>query len=708
MLRLSIWLVLVLLVQAYSVANAQTPPRTSHVLLIGISDYSKSEGVSSLMGPLNDIMRVREVLQGKFRISDTSITTLLNQQATHSAIEKAFAQLAADAQAGDLVYIHYSGHGSTRPKTNETTWVSYGARNQNFLAPDNRDVVDKEINVWLQPLYHKVRAAEVEKKAPIDLVIVSDSCHSGTFARRIDTDGVTNVREVRPDLANDYPPISLAENSSSLPGIRIGAARDTELAVEFDPRTGSSCRDPEHCAGVFTWHWVEALKHAMPGERWEDVFKRTYAKVTNSSYVAQRPQREGHVDRSLFGSAFEAPNRTVVVTGIDAGNQTVQLGAGGASGVTKGSLYRVYRGADPSERDETELEILDASHGAISEARLLKGMIQQGDLVTEVQHAYQFNPTRLYVSSDLPNDQPLIQEIQEEIQGKKSGLLGFELVSSRAQAELLLYVLRPRKTATGQYDYAQSTRQRLPPSFLEQPPEVWVLTPQEQVLHDSMRIAFNDRQEGKRILRNNLRAFIWGRQVRQLESPGPASKISAQVFVLRPDAVCRAECFYAPNDKKREVLHKKIASYSLRETPIMVKRGDSLTFSLQNEDSQRSWYVYLFNIAPDGSVRAIFPPRTDNQETARLTGGARVDLNTMVARRWLRFDEPGVETIKLIASINPIDVSLLEHQGGYGKKGDWNPLEALLRAADRRSRDSQTIKIDDWGTMQTDFEVSVQ
>jgi len=711
MLKWSACLALLPLVLANSVSSAQTHIRASHALLIGISDYSASEGVSSLMGPPNDIARVRDLLKSKFRVPETNITTLLNPQATHSAIDTAFAKLADDVRAGDLVYIHYSGHGSTRPNTTETTWVTYGSRNQKFPAPDKRDVVDKEINLWLQPLYKKVRAAEAEKKAPIDLVIVSDSCHSGTFARSIDKDRMTSVREVKPDPAR-YPDLTSAESSSSLRGVRIGAARDTELAVEFDPRTGGDCKDPEHCAGVFTWYWVEALKQAMPGERWGDVFKRTYTKVTAGSFNAQRPQREGHVDRPIFGGEFEAPSLTVAVTGVDAGKKTVQLAAGGASGVTKGSLYRLYTGSNRSEKDDAELEILNASHGATSEAKLLKGTVQKGDLVTEVRHAYQFNPTRLYVAPDLPNDQPLIQEIQEEIQGKGTGtgLLGFELVSNRAQADLLLYVLHPKKNAKGQYDYGQSTRQRLPPSFPEQPPEVWVVTPQEQVLHDLMRIAFSNKQEGKRVLRKNLRAFVWSRQVRQLEALGSAPKVSVQVSVLRPDATCEPECLYAPDDEKRKAPHKKIASYVLREAPATVKRGDSITFSIRNEDRQRSWYVYLLNIAPDGSVCSIYPTRDDIQEKARLNAEQRVDLDTQEekVRAWLEFDEPGVETIKLIASTSPIDVRLLENEGGYEKRGGLNPLEALLKAADRRSRNSQGIKIDDWGTLQADFEVGVQ
>lgn len=57
MRRLSFCVVLVLSALVYSVSNAETLG-TSHALLIGIRDYSGSEGVSSLLGTPNDVVLV--------------------------------------------------------------------------------------------------------------------------------------------------------------------------------------------------------------------------------------------------------------------------------------------------------------------------------------------------------------------------------------------------------------------------------------------------------------------------------------------------------------------------------------------------------------------------------------------------------------------------------------------------------------------------
>lgn len=699
MIRITFYIVFLLLVQAYSSSHAQTSTRTTHALLIGIADYSGSEGVSSLKAPPKDIALVRDVLKEKFKVPDKNITTLLDQQATHSAIKKAFAELAAGVKEGDFVYIHYSGHGSTRPDKNERggydqTWVTYGSRNKNFQDPDNRDVLDKEINLWLQPLYQKARAAENEKKALIDIVFVSDSCHSGTIARRIDKDGVTNVREVNPD-PTPYPETAAVENSPSLPGIRIGAARDTESAIE-------TCEDPNRCYGVFTWNWVNALKEATPGARWEEVFKRTFTLVT-ADRGRQRPQIEGHAERPIFGGEFEGPRFTVAVTNVDTTKGTIRLDAGAASGVTKGSLYRLYTAAKSSQGDVAELEVTDARQAFTSEAKLRKGSVQVGDLFTEVRHVYQFNPTRLYVSGDFPKDlnQPLIREIE----GKAKDLSGFQLVSSRAQGDLLLYVLRPKKNAAGQYVYEQSARQRLPQSFRDQPPEVWVVTPQDQVLHDTMRIAFSDKDKGMGVLEKNLRAFAWTQQVRQLRAPGALPKVDVQVSVLRPDVTCSKDCFYAPSDTEHKTPHKKIVSSGLTNAHVVVKSGDAVSFSLKNGDIERSWYVYLVNITPDAQVRRVFPKEYANEDDALLQREERIDQSQ---KRWMRLNTPGVETYKLIVSSHPIDVRLLENENGFEKRADLNQLERLLRAAGRRRSEPEDIKVEDWGTLQADYEVLTQ
>ena len=40
-----------------------------------------------------------------------NITELVNQQATKAVIVNAFGKLASESKRGDIIYIHFSGHG---------------------------------------------------------------------------------------------------------------------------------------------------------------------------------------------------------------------------------------------------------------------------------------------------------------------------------------------------------------------------------------------------------------------------------------------------------------------------------------------------------------------------------------------------------------------------------------------------------------------
>jgi Caspase domain len=236
--------------------RAQADEPSKLALLIGVSNY-KPSGLVDLDGPLNDVALMRKVLQDRFGVPAANIQTLSNALASHSAIAAAFAELKAKLKRGDFVYVHYSGHGSTAADENDRrgedqTWVPYGARGSNAKGLDGLDVLDKEIGVWLRAI------ATVSP----NIIFVSDSCHSATVARGRSL----GVRGVAPAMARHPLLNKLPRDDTPLAGIRIGAARDFEPAVEFDPVTGGPCEHAKRCNGVFTWYWAQALERSQPGD----------------------------------------------------------------------------------------------------------------------------------------------------------------------------------------------------------------------------------------------------------------------------------------------------------------------------------------------------------------------------------------------------------------------------------------------------------
>ena len=204
-------LVSLLLLMVLTASHAKQREPKNYAILIGINAYPEGGGFSPLEGARNDVELVKNVLISHFAFNPDPkfMKVLVDENATHSSIQAAFEQVTAQAKAGDVVYIHYSGHGSQVADVSgdekdraglDSTWVSYGSRTSLMdeaadgggqksakrgggNSPvsgagatsdlDDYDVLDDELGNWLIKLSKKTDR----------IIFVSDSCHSGTITR---------------------------------------------------------------------------------------------------------------------------------------------------------------------------------------------------------------------------------------------------------------------------------------------------------------------------------------------------------------------------------------------------------------------------------------------------------------------------------------------------------------------------------------------
>ena len=101
----------------YAKVLAQSTPR-KRALLVGISDYKYASlngklGWNDLPGAVNDVDLQRELLVHRFGFQSGDITILKNKEAGRQDILRAMEDLVQWSKPGDVVVIHYSGHGST-------------------------------------------------------------------------------------------------------------------------------------------------------------------------------------------------------------------------------------------------------------------------------------------------------------------------------------------------------------------------------------------------------------------------------------------------------------------------------------------------------------------------------------------------------------------------------------------------------------------
>ena len=169
-----IFLLVVLLFLAGSISA-----QTRRALVIGIGEQ-KDKNWAKINGD-NDVLYVQRMLSNA---GCKDVRTLVNSQATKSGIVAAFKKLTSQCSVGDMIYIHFSGHGQLVTDVNgdeadgwDEAWIPYDAY-KNYCKEDKgeKHLVDDEINVLLTAIKSKI--GEQGK-----LLVVVDACHSGDSSR---------------------------------------------------------------------------------------------------------------------------------------------------------------------------------------------------------------------------------------------------------------------------------------------------------------------------------------------------------------------------------------------------------------------------------------------------------------------------------------------------------------------------------------------
>lgn len=91
------------------------------------------------MGKINgdkDVLYVDEMLKNA-KFKSVNIKKLVNQQATKTAIVNAFKSLMAQSRRGDVIYVHYSGHGQQMKDVHNDErmdWMSVGFHTMHIVS----------------------------------------------------------------------------------------------------------------------------------------------------------------------------------------------------------------------------------------------------------------------------------------------------------------------------------------------------------------------------------------------------------------------------------------------------------------------------------------------------------------------------------------------------------------------------------------------
>ena len=177
---LFIWVLILSMLCSPLVLSAQQ----KHALLIGISDYPQYDDTEASWAPIhgtNDIQLIAPILTEQGFV----INTLTNEAATRQAIDNSFKELESRVKAGNIVYIHLSGHGQAVEDVDgdeddgwDEAFIPFDAERryqENGYHGENH-LLDDELNGYLNNIRRKVGETGI-------VYVVMDACHAGSSYR---------------------------------------------------------------------------------------------------------------------------------------------------------------------------------------------------------------------------------------------------------------------------------------------------------------------------------------------------------------------------------------------------------------------------------------------------------------------------------------------------------------------------------------------
>ncbi len=341
------------------------------------------------------------------------ITTLLTPRTTtRTAILSAMQSLISKTQPGDIVYIHYSGHGSQIPDSSKPTGLDYALVPCDYKDPSDPSTVTN----WEQATNEISGAtlgsylAKISARHPSEIIVSIDSCHSGEPTRGACLKRGKSLREIQqwyvehtgksmPIKSRGGHQASFDSNVSkrgftegdihiTSPYVVLSACSDDEVASEYD--------DDGKYLGRFTYFLTQILSRASSGTTYQEISDQV-SSAFFQKFGDQTPQIEGSATNfRLFG---DSPSANVgIPIYVDPSGKYI-LRAGKLHGVTSGSTYAIYDPNSSTLDDAHKIaEGVIAPNGvrlATAQIELVKKLrpgLRQSDLggarAVEINHAF--------------------------------------------------------------------------------------------------------------------------------------------------------------------------------------------------------------------------------------------------------------------------------------------------------------------------------
>ncbi len=616
-----------------------------HALIIAIGDYPTKTGWGTISSA-NDVTLIKQVLLEQ-DFMEENITILLNEQATYAGIIEALKRLQSKIVPGDIVVIHYSGHGQQIMDNNGEeiddmdealipydAWVKYthNYKGENHLRDDELGRIITSFR------------NDLEKNG--QLLLLLDSCHSGSATRGGLARGSKTVfapEGWKPSKNADttggsdmFEKESISE--SAAPFVLISGASANELNYEYEGY------------GSLSYAFSKAMSDLGTNFTYRQLFSKI-SSIMNVISPNQTPTIEGDKDYKLFKGDYVKQEQYYEVISMPR-NDVIKIQAGKLHGIFKNTTVSILPAGSQSFSQDKVITTGKVALAKFNESNILldKPLPNSNNMDYWVfinDRTYGDIALKVYMDSSI-REKELKIEIGDFLKENKLG----EIVTDSLGSEVTI-----SKKADS---YRLSA------------------TNGSKAIAD---VETNRGEEAVNILKKKLFNYAQGQYLKNLDLKNPNYEFS---FRLLPKAY----------DVVLEEFGDTLAENSYVDKSGMFQvrpNKDHVVLEVTNKGKQ-AVYFSIIEINSQGEINPFMPNRncTLNNNERRLEPG-----KTMIFSDCVFSFAPPYEKLVLkgFASNTPINFQSTIETRGEGKRSMEYPLESFLAKTYVQTRSGEGNKV---------------
>ncbi len=321
-----------------------------YALVVTISEYPELSGYKSLHTENDGVLIEAALKRQGFAKGD--VTRLSDAAATRDGIVEAIEAVTAKAGPGDVVVLHYSGHGHQITDDDgdeidgyDEVLVPYGAPTSMQGYDGGKHLRDDDLGALIDALRRKVGASG-------SVLVTLDACHSGSATRGADDElavrggmapigapgkarkGIVEAGGMFEGSGAPAPVVAAAGSSIGMaPFVVISAARHDEVARETRDGKGTP-------TGALSLALSESLTQGKKGMTYRQLFAKMQAQMS-TSVPKQTPQLEGDVDAIVLSDQIVEQKPYFTVEEVKEGG-VVRIDGGRLVGLLPGTVVAFH------------------------------------------------------------------------------------------------------------------------------------------------------------------------------------------------------------------------------------------------------------------------------------------------------------------------------------------------------------------------------